>query len=287
MCPQGLSSLQFSGIDAMRIVAILAVRNEELYLARCLEHLFQQGIETCIIDNGSVDRTHEIASSFLDRGVIRIDTLPYAGFFDLVGQLLYKERLASEINANWFIHHDADEIREAPLPFKTLREGIEAADAAGCTAVDFEEFVFVPSHADERFEKRDYVEEMRDYYFYKPRNLHRVQAWKKTGADLDLISSGGHQAAFYQRRIYGKKFILKHYIVLSASHAREKYGRERVYRRCEIEFGWHQPRAVFSPERFILPSPSALRHLANGSDSLDRSEPKSEHLLFAEGMVSQ
>lgn len=49
-----------------RIVALLAIRNEALYLEKCLDHLYQQGIEVCIIDNGSTDNSLEIAKSFKD-----------------------------------------------------------------------------------------------------------------------------------------------------------------------------------------------------------------------------
>ena len=98
----------------LRIVALLTVRNEALYLARCLEHLYQQGVESCVIDNESTDDTLAIAQSFLDRGVFRIESQAYNGFFDLTALLKMKERLSQEIDADWFIHHDADEIREAP-----------------------------------------------------------------------------------------------------------------------------------------------------------------------------
>ncbi len=47
----------------------MSVYNEELYLPRCLNHLWEQGIETYIIDNGSLDRTSEIARSFLNSGL--------------------------------------------------------------------------------------------------------------------------------------------------------------------------------------------------------------------------
>src|SRR5687768_918332 len=112
----------------MRIVALLTVRNEALYMARCLEHLYRQGIETCVIDNESTDETLSIVKGFMARGVFRIETQAYPGYFDLVGQLMLKEKLINEIDADWFIHYDADEIREAPLPYTTLRHGIEAAD---------------------------------------------------------------------------------------------------------------------------------------------------------------
>ena len=47
----------------MRIVALLAVRNEEHYLERCLMYLYDQGIETCRLQLGEI-------------GVIRLDMRP-------------------------------------------------------------------------------------------------------------------------------------------------------------------------------------------------------------------
>ena len=48
----------------MKVVALLAVRNEEYYMEKCLTYLYEQGIETCLIDNESTDRTLEIAQDF-------------------------------------------------------------------------------------------------------------------------------------------------------------------------------------------------------------------------------
>ncbi len=136
----------------MRIVALLTARNEELYLVRCLEHLFSQGIETCFIDNDSTDTSREIAERFLKRGVFRLERQPYLGYYDHVGLLSLKEKLAGDIDADWFIHCDADEIMEAPSPFASLRAGIESVDAAGFEAINFDEFVFVPTANTENYE---------------------------------------------------------------------------------------------------------------------------------------
>lgn len=264
----------------MRIVALLAVRDEEPYMERCLDYLFQQGIETCVIDNGSTDGTREIAERFIGRGVIRIDDLPYPGFFDLVGQLRLKERLSAEIEADWFIHQDADEIREAPVGFMTLRHGIEAIDGAGYSAIDFDEFVFVPTSPEEQFEERNYVKDMRYYYFFRPQPLHRVNAWKKVCTEINLVDSGGHRVEFNGIRVYPEKFVLRHYIALSAAHAKRKYG-QRIYSEKEIEqFGWHRARTEFSPDRFCLPSKHDLKYLPVGSNLFDRSQPEVRHPFF-------
>jgi glycosyltransferase involved in cell wall biosynthesis len=115
----------------MRIVALMAVRNEELYLERCLRHLIVQGVEVCLIDNGSTDNTRDIAQAFFGNGVSQIEDHPYPGYLDLVRILQAKERLASTIGADWFIHHDADEIREPSDSSSTLHRAVCDADAAG------------------------------------------------------------------------------------------------------------------------------------------------------------
>ena len=179
----------------MRVVALLAVRNEELYIGRCLEHLYQQGVETCVIDNELTDSTVDIARSFYGRGVFLVERFPFIGHYDWEGLLRRKEALARELEADWFIHHDADEVREAPAPFATLKDGLIAADAAGATAVNFDEFVFVPvEHED--FSCLDYISAMRRYYYFMPLHLHRINAWKNLREPVDLVSCGGHRVDF-------------------------------------------------------------------------------------------
>jgi len=50
----------------MRIVALLAVRNEGHYMERCLEHRHAQGIEAWVIDNQPTDTTRATVGHFLD-----------------------------------------------------------------------------------------------------------------------------------------------------------------------------------------------------------------------------
>lgn len=274
----GAVNLGIRSTGEKRIVALLAVRNEALYLARCLEHLQRQGIETCVIDNESTDDTLAIAKSFLGRGVFRIEVQPYPGHFDLVAQLQLKERLAAEIDADWFIHHDADEIREAPAPYKTLKEGIEAADQAGYNAINFDEFVFLPTSDAESHEGGDYVATMRHYYFLEPRPMRQIKAWKKTGAPVQMTASAGHGVDFEGRRIFPVNFVMRHYIALSKAHLIAKYTRERVYSPHEVEKRWHGPRATFDPARLCLPHRSELVSLDDGP--WDTSRPWKKHMFF-------
>jgi glycosyltransferase involved in cell wall biosynthesis len=275
------SKLQLFSKRKIRIVALLTCRNESLYLGRCLQHLYEQGIETCFIDNESTDNSLEIAKSFSKKGVFRIENQPYSGYFDLVEQLKLKEKLVSDIDADWFIHHDADEIREAPLPFKTLRQGILDADKKGYNAINFDEFVFLPTSGHDSFEGCDYVNEMLYYYFFEPIKDRRMNAWKKVASPIDLVSWGGHKIHFEGIKIYPENFILRHYIVLSKDHAIRKYYSDRVFSQDEIkDRGWHGARANFLPEKLIFPSKDLLKTLKKGE--WDKSDIWKKH-TFMEG----
>lgn len=266
----------------MKVVALLTVRNEERYLARCLEHLHSQGIETCLIDNGSTDRTLEIAHSFLSRGVFRIENLPFNDSFELEKILLNEEKLAAEIDGDWFLHYDADEIRQAPSPYKTLKEGIEDAYRQGYNAINFDEFVFLPTSEKESFEGKDYVQEMRFYYFFEPHPLRRLNAWKKT-ANIDLHSKAGHRIEFADQKIFPLSFILRHYIVLSKAHTIAKYA-SRIYSKADLAKGWFLERAAFSPDLLNFPSKTRLKKLNDTESNWDKSEPWMKH-EFLEGTV--
>jgi GT2 family glycosyltransferase len=53
----------------MRAIALLQTYNEARFIRASLTHLISQGLEIYLIDNGSTDRTLEIARSFVHRGV--------------------------------------------------------------------------------------------------------------------------------------------------------------------------------------------------------------------------
>jgi len=263
----------------MRIVALLTLRNEALYLQHCLEHLVAQGVEVLVVDNGSTDESAAIARGFLGRGVIGLEHYPYPGYYDWHGILNHKMKLAAGIEADWLMHCDADEIRQAPSPFATLKEGVEEADRQGFNAINFDEFVFLPTSIEERHEGTDYPRRMRRYYYFAPGPLRRVNLWKKTGQAVDIVSSGGHSADFDDRRVFPEPFVLRHYIALSHQHAVDKYTRHRVYSKEEVErLGWHRARANLQEQAIVLPRPEQMCELVG--DRFDRSNPVRKHLLF-------
>ncbi|MGE0449782.1 MAG: glycosyltransferase [Vicinamibacterales bacterium] len=261
----------------MRVVALLTVRNEGPVLARCLRHLADEGVETCLVDHGSDDDTRRIAEAFRGDGVFRIEEQAYTGIFSLGDQLRKKEQLAAEIDADWFLHLDADEIRQAPWPQVTLRDAIASVDCQGWNAIDFDEFVFVPTADDDAFEGRDYVAGMRWYYYFEPASpdRHRINAWKKQTGPVDLHTHAGHQVIFPGRKVCPQSFIMRHYIVLGRAHALAKYGARR-FAPDERERQWHSDRVRFDAAAVQWPSTSRLKSIGAGA-AFDRSDPWTRH----------
>ncbi|GEM_PF-173386 len=268
--------------DDFRVVALLAVRNEASYLERCLRHLAGQGVLAYVIDNDSSDNTLEIVRRFEGRGVVGVERYPYPGHYDWQGLLRRKSELAMSLDADWFIHHDADEIRESRRPGETLVQALRRLDGEGFNAVDFDEFVFLPLAGEELPPGADYVRLLRLCYYFAARPQSRLNAWKKSGEVPDLAGSGGHRVSFSGLRLADERLILRHYPFLSLRHLEEKYGNARRYSEYEVKsLGWHSRRANFSAGKVWLPEPAQLFDPAR--DGWDTSRPWREHPFLGGG----
>jgi hypothetical protein len=285
----------------MRIVAILASYNEARFMRACLEHYLQQGVEVYLLDNESTDDTIEIAREYIGKNIIRIETISRSGVYQWQKLLLRKEEIADEIDADWLMHADPDEIRVAPDSGQTLAQAIEQVDREGYNAVNFMEYTFLPVRDSDDHDNDDFQKTMRWYYPFSPRYPHRLNAWKRQPRrwrgmkpflrelirhhrlgvpSIDLHSSGGHVVDFPGIRPYPIDFKLKHYIVLSLEQAIRKYV-EKEFAPEEIEnmHGW---RASAKAHDFSLPS-SQLMRLYSCDDELDPRDPLTEHLLVKTG----
>src|SRR5215218_8942654 len=262
----------------MRVIALLATYNEERFIAGCLEHLIEQGVQIHLIDNCSSDATVAIAERYLGRGLLGIETLPRRGMFSLGAQLERKERLAASLDADWFIHVDADEIHIAPRSDRTLAQALEGADEQGFNAVKCLEFTFAPTTEEPDHDHPDYQRTMRSYYPFLPRSPH-MRAWKRQRAPVELTWSGGHRVRFPVLRVSPEPFRMRHYLFLSVPHAVRKFV-ERRYDPDEIERRWHVSRAALTAAMIKLPSRAELRTYVS-EEQLDHSNPWQRH-CFAE-----
>lgn len=261
-----------------RVVALLATYNEERFIRNCLEHLIGQGVKVYLIDNGSTDDTPRIAHEYLGRGLIGMGSFPReGGVYQWQEILERKEELSRSLDAEWFIHVDADEILLPPRPKQTLSEALAEAQEAGYNAVDFREFVFVPTRESPDHDHPNYQKTMRWYYSFQPVPRPRLmRAWRRQEGPIGLGSRGGHRLDFPGMKLYPEKFRMKHYLFLSVPHLLSKYG-NRGFRKEELERGWHGWRARLDERKIILPSERELK-TCGPDGALDFSNPRTQHI---------
>jgi glycosyltransferase involved in cell wall biosynthesis len=263
----------------LRVVAIIAAYNEERFIAACLENLFRQGVEAYLIDNCSTDETLPIARRYLGRGLLGIESFPRTeGMYNWRALLMRKEELAATLEADWFMHVDADEVRLPPRPHQTLAEAFAEVDAQGYNAVDFLEFTFTPTREEPDHDHPDFQLTMRRYYPFLPWSPHRLNAWRRQPSRVELAWYGGHRVRFPGLRVSPILFPMRHYLFLSIAHFLDKYA-NRIYDPAEVKRGWHGWRTRLNPNFINLPSEDELR-LYTSDDELDPSTPRTRH--FAE-----
>ena len=243
-------------------LAIVCVRNEAIHLERCIQSFNEAGIEVHLIDNDSTDGGREIAQSRIGEGVLGVERLPWTGSFSLTDQLRAKRRVIEASKHDWIIHADADEWLCSPVPGQSLLQGIRDADAAGYNCMNFLEMVFVPLDGQDYFAP-DYARRMQDYYFFQPKYPRLIRSWRRDSG-MNNLETGGHRLRGEDQRRFPVDFILRHYIVLSESHARRKYG-GRTFSDEDLASGWHRNRRNIGADRLRVKPHSALRRLGDPS----------------------
>ena len=227
-----------------RVVVLMSAYNEEDIIAPCLRYLIQQGLEVYLIDNWSTDSTVEFASEFLGKGVIAIEKFPHGGpsshyrWKDILSRL---GQLTEEIEADWFLFQDVDEIGTSPWPRLSLRDAFLKVDREGFNCIDYSMATFHP--VDNNFAVGADFEAYFKYFEFtdRPGQFVRTIAWKNLGRRVSLAESGGHEIQFNGRCAYPFRFLLKHYPVRSQAHGEKKIFRERKARWFPKEraSGWH------------------------------------------------
>lgn len=247
-----------------RVVALVCVYNEADLVAAALEKLSTEGVEILVLDNWSTDGTWEIARSLLGRGVLDVRRFPASGpsdTFSLAALFTEEERLVRELDADWFLHTDIDEVRRSAWPGVTLREGLFLVSRVGYDAVDFT--VVVHPAVDEAFVAgMDHERHFRHFAFSSPFwDFLRLNAFRPAGRDVCLTSSGGHEAIFEGRRVFPFKFLMRHYPIRGQAHGERKIFRERIGRwhPAETARGWHIQYDGLTHGQNLLADPSGLR----------------------------
>jgi hypothetical protein len=253
--------------DPLRVVAIISAFNEADVISPVIGHLVENGVDVYLIDNHSTDGTAEAAKPWLRKGLLAIEQFPAerpAGdgppAFDWEGILRRKEALAKELSADWFIHHDADEFREAPWPGINLRDAIAWVDRLGYNCIDFRVLNFPPleNGFQPGSDPGEHFTHWEDPVVYD--TLQR-KCWKAQAWGVSLAASGGHEAQFPDRRIFPIRFLMRHYPIRTQEHGRKKVFDERKKRFVEKERakGWHvQYDSISDESHSFLGDPAKL-----------------------------
>ena len=251
-----------------RVVAFMTAYNEEDIIVPSISYLINQGIEVYLIDNWSTDATYERAHQLLGKGLIGIERFPVDGPSSHYewGRLLSRvEELAIKTRGNWFIHHDADEIREAPWPDVKLKDAIYYVDCLNYNAIDHTVIAFNP--VDNHYVPGN---EFKNYYSYfefgkRPGHFVQIKAWKNLFQKISLKTSGGHDVKFDGRRVFPYKFLLRHYPIRSQKQGEEKILRRKLYSNPkEKEKGWHTMYDSVKQDQIIW-KPDDLLHFHESS----------------------
>jgi hypothetical protein len=242
------------------IVAIIAAHNEADIIAACLRHLHANRVDTYLIDDGSTDDTVRIAEAFVGKGLRGIEQLPplTPPRFSLDRILERKEALATELDADWFINHDADEFRESLWAGDDLRAAIARVDGMGWNALDFQIFV-IPPVGDPATATATPDQPPQWYVPGATCDREQIRAWKRQ-ARVDLRSSAGHDVRFDGRRVFPMRFPMRHYPIRSQAHGERKLFVEREPRfdPAERARGWHVQYETSVPDRAFVASDADL-----------------------------
>ena len=254
-----------------KVTAIMTVYNEEDIIFYSIKKLLDQGIYVYVIDNWSTDSSYSIIETFNNHEFfIRSERFPASGpstYYEWKELLKRVEELSHTLDSDWFIHHDADEVRVSPWEHLNLREAIAYVDTMGFNVIDHIVFNFRPidnSFVPGNFEKQLTFFELVQF----APDFTQRKAWKNTGERVNLSDSGGHDVLFNGRRIFPFRFLTKHYPLRSQTQAEKKIFSERKQRWSpdERKIGWHVQYDTFNKGHSFLWSKNDVKAYTNHSD---------------------
>jgi hypothetical protein len=228
--------------NEFKVLAMIHFYNEVDIIEKTILYLLSQELDLYLLDNWSDDGSYEIARRYqqLYPDRIYLERFPISGKtanFELYEQLERTEVLSRDLNYNWFLHYDMDEMRVSPWKDVSLRKAIYWIDKSGYNCIENTviDFWYTEQDVENIF--------MKDTFFdfrHERRWFFQLKTWKKTD-QIDLKSSGGHWAKIANPKIYPLKILNRHYPLRSLEQAEKKVFRDRLprFKKEKKERGWH------------------------------------------------
>ena len=256
----------------MKNVGMIPVYNESDIIRQVVRHLISQGVQLVIIDNGSNDRSYEICSKFVGKGVLRLERLwTERREWRMMLRELYK--LALDHSPEWVLVNAADEFLESPYRGLTLL-GIKIEASKGHNLIQFDNFEFSPTEKDCNSRARDVRKRIR---YYSWNDDDQFRCWK-VYPNMSIDEFGSHQQSFPHRsrsESFPNKFVLRHYKIRSYEHGLRKVFNERLpasYSPNKLQLGWSVHYNNFTRDKhyFIIDSQKLTRYNDDGNWSLTK-----------------
>lgn len=262
-----------------RVCTLVCVHDEIRLIGPFLDHMIGLGSDVHVLCDRSPPGVVAEAEARRGHGVVAVDQVDDGDCFNLGAQLRRFENLAGAGAYDWYIRADVDEFRLPGHPGERWPEFAARVEAAGYNAVNFREFIFIPTRQQPDHDHPGFMESMRRYYLFEPRPEHRRSMWKRRPGPVDLESTGGHLVDFPGIRVYPHHPPMRHYQFLSEEHFWKKYGPRR-YLSQERARGWHGWRLRLDALGPILPDENDLQLYDPASPwSFDTSAPRARHML--------
>lgn len=246
------ASLVVTGREAMPVrteklpvTAVINCFNESDIIADTVLYLVRQNINVVVVDNWSTDGSFEILTRLSKQHqTVQVNRFPEtpSGDYNWNEQLINTIGISEQLGHGWYLHYDADEIRESPWSGVNLRDAISYVDSLGYNAIDFTLLTFKYLQNDQEYDYKTTLERLRYWSFGEHRSdFRQVKAWKYTGQPVNLNNSGGHAVMFEGRKIYPLKFLTKHYPLRNSEQAHQKLFCDRFPRiqKEKQKLGWH------------------------------------------------
>ncbi len=182
-----------------RVISIMTASNEESIILPSLNYLISNGIEVFVINNGSNDATGDLARSLLGKGVIDVEDFHSESLASSSQDERLLDRIveiSNTLKANWFIHQNANELRESPWPGTTLKDAIYYVNQCGFNCIDHAILNFSPVGDSFRpgLDFRAYYK----YYEWGPAldQSRQVNVWKHLDQQVHLTHKGNDNIDF-------------------------------------------------------------------------------------------
>ena len=193
----------------IKIIAFIAVYNEEEIIEKCIKNAKEQGLDVLVLDNGCTDKTMEIVKS-LDVSVFEYKTEKY-NIFELNEQAILK---AKKIGCDWYVEKDADEMFETYDKNITVKEAVMKADKEGYNCMRFDMYEFWPTVIDDPT-IIDFTSRIQHYSYYGDGHLKMI----KNSPEIQTNSSHQPKGVIKESP---ERLILRHYKFISIEQGRKK-----------------------------------------------------------------